>query len=328
MFLRAIAVLFFFSFFFSAEAQVLKSSSSTKKTLPYLGPGTDLLSPEEYIRVYSQYIRESIRWGFEPNKCEESSCERSLNYLFRSSGLFSYPVPSGADVYTWIHPKKIRECYASGGVVAQIERESTGALKKVFLVYSRSPRAAKRLKKVCKDKVLRLDRNPKTSLERVADIPVGYPHPLLCSGSQGLFVRELIYNRSSHSCVPMEYRDNSWNASHTLSLKRCSDTKDDFARAWSKNISPRDFAKKERIRQHNRLLRLAVKNGMSEQKAIEAVKKYFVPPIDNELVYTGMAMRNIEACNRLGIGSNWSGFKKERKKSIPRKIPGPVEEAK
>ena len=301
-----IAVLILFFFFLPAEGQV------QKKVLPYLGPGSDVLSPEEYIRVYSQYIRESIRWGFTPNKCEESSCERSLDYLFRTAGLFSYPVPSSEGLYTWIHPKKIRECYTSGGVVVQVEREPTGALKKVFMVYSRSPKAIIQLKRACKNKTLSLQRDEKTSLERVAGIPVGYPHPLLCSGSQGLFVRELIYNRSKTPCVPIEYRDNSWASGHSLSLTRCTQTKEDFARVWSKKMSSKEFAARERARQHSRLIRSAMQNGMSKQKAQETVKKYFVPPIDNELIYTGMAMRNIESCNRLGIGSSWQGYEKEK----------------
>ena len=277
-------------------------AAEKSKQLPFLGPGTDTLSPVEYLRTYRKYIRESILLGFPPDKCASGSCDQSLAMLFRMAGLFTYPIPSGADVKKWKSKQGNLECYSSGGVLAQIERNPTGkALKAASIVYSKSPQAVKKLWRSCRRTPLRLQKDKDTGLERLAGLPVGYPHPLLCSGSQGLIVRRISFSGTKLSCAPSEYKDNSWTAGHRLDQNRCQSTQSDLKLAWAGKISARQFAKKERVRQRASARAVAVAGGANGKKADQIVDRYFRGLLDHELTYVGMAMRSLEMCNRLGM---------------------------
>ncbi len=276
---------------------------SQKKAIPYLGPGLDKLSPQKYLEVYSKYIKESISLGFPPDRCSQGSCEQALSYLFRITGLFDYPVPPSGEIKSWISPKKTRECYTHAGIVAQIQREQGGALDKLVIVYAKSPKAIKRLVRTCRKRNLDLQKDRDTGLERLAGVPVGYPHPYLCPNSQGLYVRQLTFHKDRNACRPTNYSDNAWVNGYILNEDRCQATQNDLLLTWQGKIDARRFAEREQNRQYKRSISIAMDNGASKKEAKKMGKILFDSPMGFEVSYTGMAMRNLEACNRLGIGN-------------------------
>ena len=295
-----------------SKASGKAAQASQAVHLPYLGPGTDLLPPDEYLETYKRYIQESVRLGFPPDKCTGSTCEQSLAHLFRMAGLFYYPVPSGADVKVWKHKHSGRECYANGGVVAQVEREKGGALQAATIIYSKSPKAAKVIERACRTKLLEVKRDVATGLERVAGVPVGYPHPQLCPASQGLFVRSLNFNDSRTACRPTEFADNAWVSGMSLTEQRCRATQQDLKLAWQGKLSHVQFAQRERERQLQRAEARAMAKGASKKEAQKMVKRFFHGPLDHPVTYTGMAMRNLETCNLLAIGFDRESINRAR----------------
>jgi hypothetical protein len=292
--------------FFSA-GQGLASEKSPTETkgpvrLPYLGPGSDKLSPEEYVRTYSQYLKESILMGFPPRTCVENSCELGLAHLFSSSGLFTYPLPPGADIKAWKHAEGIRECYESGGTLAQVVREKGGAPLRAVVVFSKAPKAMRALALACRDRDLTVERHEATGLERVAGVPVGYPHPLLCPESQGLIVKRLELSGDRKDCRPMAFEDNSWSSQLRLSEASCAAGIEDLQLALQRKISPGEMAKRERERQKSRIVAVVQSKGASAKEAEAIWKKNYTGPIAHEVTLVGQAMRNIENCNQYQIG--------------------------
>ena len=272
--------------------------------LPYLGPGSDKLSPEEYMRTYSQYLKESILMGFPPRTCVENSCELGLAHLFSSSGLVTDPIPSGADIEVWKHSEGLRECYESGGTIAQVVREKGSAPLRAIVVFSKSPKAVKTLALACRDRDLTMERQEATGLERIAGVPVGYPHPLLCPESQGLIVKRLDLSGDRKECRPMGFEDNSWASQLRLSESSCAAGLNDLQLALQRKISPAEMAKRERERQKNRILTIVRAKGASQAEAEAIWKRNYTGPITHDVTVVGQAMRNIEYCNAFQIGQN------------------------
>lgn len=286
----------------AAETKSGKKAGTEKEALPFLGPGADKLSKDEYLRVYSQYIKESILMGFPPKICAESPCEQGLAQLFSGAGLFTYPIPSGGDVKTWKHSAGLLECYESGGTVAQVEREAGGALVRALAVLSKSPKAVAKVARACRQGPLQLERDAATGLERLAGVPVGYPHPLLCPESQGLIVRRLDFNKDRNACRPTNFQDNSWVSQLRLSNESCAATIADLKLALTKKIPPAEFAKRERERQRARVVGVVRERGGDAAAADAAWKEYYAGPVTHDVTMVGIAMRNVENCNQFHLG--------------------------
>lgn len=275
-----------------------------KTLLPYLGPGADKLSPEEYVKTYKDYIREAIQYGFPPDRCQGNRCDQGLDFMFRTAGLYAYPLPAGSDVKAWRHPEGIRECYESGGTVAQVERQKNGTLKSAVVVHARTPKAITKIGRACREQTLELNKDPKTGLERVAGVPAGYPHPYLCVESQGIVLRKLNFNLSQASdCHPVDFADNAWERQLRLSEGSCTETQSDLKQAWGGKISPNEFANRERARRKARVQEVVSANGGSAKDVERMLTQYYSGPIDHDLTLVGGAMRNLEYCNQLGLVS-------------------------
>ncbi|RYZ98528.1 MAG: hypothetical protein EOP11_20560, partial [Proteobacteria bacterium] len=89
-----------FSFSFSAlAAPPVKPAGKIEKALPYLGPGADKLSKEEYEKIYKNYIQTSLLLGYPLLRDSPEACAQALTATFRQAGMFGYPVPGeGAQV--------------------------------------------------------------------------------------------------------------------------------------------------------------------------------------------------------------------------------------
>lgn len=287
-------------FTFASEAKKA-ATPEVEAPLPYLGPGADLLPPEEYKRIYTTYIKEAIQYGFPPDRCEADRCTIGLDYLFRTSGLYGYPMPAGADVKLWRAKDGTIECFESGGTIAQIARDGVGTLLEAFVVHSRSPRAAQALARACRNQRFTLETQPATGLERVAGVPVGYPHPFLCIGSQGLTVRRLEFSGDRTACSPKFFGDHAWERKLRLDEPGCRAVQADLRQAWQRQIQPGEFAKRERKRRAARIDAMVKERGGSKAEAAKILDRYYTGPIDHDLTVVGMAMRNLEVCNQVGL---------------------------
>ena len=55
------------------------TAATEKKPLPYLGPGAEKLSKEEYERIYKNYIQTSILLGYPFFKEKAPPCDQALD---------------------------------------------------------------------------------------------------------------------------------------------------------------------------------------------------------------------------------------------------------
>lgn len=279
----------------SAQAAIARGE------LTYLGPGADVLSPEQYQKRYGDYIKEAIRVGFPPEKCEEGACELSIKELFRKSGLYDYPLPGTAgDVKVW--KNAVRECYRSGGAIAQVNRDGAKKLTFATVIFSKSPKAMPSLWRACQQTTLRVLSDAETGLEKLAGIPVGYPHPYLCAASQGLFIRSLNFADDRSVCRPVSFRDNAWSGGKNVSEDLCFATQQDVEYVWQNKLKPNDFVMRERKRTRERMRAKAKAHGTSRQEADQMFRTLYQGPLDNDFTYVGVAMRNLESCNQYIIG--------------------------
>ena len=282
------------------------TAATEKKPLPYLGPGAEKLSKEEYERIYKNYIQTSILLGYPFFKEKAPPCDQALGTIFRGAGLFGYPVPAEAQQVQrssrFIKGKRV-ETYEMAGLILQISRNAkSDALERLFLLNSSSPKATRRLSGFAKKEILELEKDPITGLERVRGIPVGYPHPFLTQDGQGLFVRDLRFNGKPDGCEPLGFQDNSWAAGFDLSEQRCTELQVDAEKVWSEQMSPSDFASRELDRMKERALKSARAGGTDEKEAKALIEKHFTRPFTNEINIVGSAMRNLAQCNLLALG--------------------------
>lgn len=282
-----------------------------KGQIPYLGPGADRMTPEKYEKHYGDYIKEAIRMGFPPSKCEDGACTQSLQQLFRRSGLFDYPVPPTAELKTW--KNAATECYMVGGVLAQVRRDRNKDLRSATVIFSKSPKAMPILFRACREKPLRTQQAEKSGLERIGGMPIGYPHPYLCSASQGLYVQSIDFLQEKGECRAVNYVDNSWSNGHNVNEKMCFETQKDVEFVWQNKLKPHDFVMRERKRTRTRLRAKAVAQGASRSDADLMIRKLYLGPLDHDFTYVGIAMRNLEACNQYVVGglSLYTKFKNE-----------------
>lgn len=274
-------------------------------SLPYLGPGADKMSAEDYQRVYKNYIQTSILLGYPFFKEKAPPCEQALTSIFRGAGLFGYPVPvdaQGVQRSTYSDKGRKIETYEIAGVIVQVARKSNGALEQLVLVNSSSTKATRRLSGYVKRELLHLDRDPVTGLERVRGIPVGYPHPFLTQDGQGLFVRVLRFNGNADSCQPLDFQDNTWVGGYDLSDARCTDLQTEAQKVWDQKESPDAFAVHELEHMKAEALKSAIANGKKEPEAKALIEKHFQPPFTSEINVVGSAMRNLAQCNLLALG--------------------------
>lgn len=294
----------FFSSSFAAEPKK-PARIADVESLPYLGPGADKMSAEDYRRVYKNYIQTSVLLGYSFFKEKAPACEQALSALFRSAGLFGYPVASDASVRRstkTIGARKV-ETYENGGFLVQVERTAkSGALERVILVNSSSTKALRRLAGFAKKEMLELAKDPATGLERVRGIPVGYPHPFLTQDGQGLYVKELRFNGKLEGCQPLDFQDNSWVGGFDLSETRCAELQADAEKVWNQAMTPAAFSDREIERMKAKALKAAMGQRTKEADAKILVEKHFVPPLTNEINIVGGAMRNLAQCNLLALG--------------------------
>ena len=284
-----------------------------EKPLPYLGPGLDKLSPEEYERIYKKYIQTSILLGYPLLQGSEEACAQAVNALFRQAGLFSYPVPGDA---SQIRKGSRRagastvETYELGGTLLQLQKNSTtNAPVRLFWINSGSPKATRRLAEIAKKELLTLEKDKVTGLERVKGVPVGYPHMFLGNEGQGLQVRLLSFNGKKDGCEPVEFLDNAWSGGFNLDEGRCEALQGDVERVWKQDLSTEQFFSRELDRAKAAAVKEAVARGTAPAEARKLVDKHFVPPFAAPINVVGTAMRNLAQCNLLALGRA-SGVKK------------------
>lgn|GEM_PF-5040319 len=283
-----------------------KKTAAKESAVPYLGPGSDKLSPEEYERVYKNYIQTSVLLGYPFLKESLPACDQALSTIFRSAGLFGYPVPPDAQRVQRstknIGAQKV-ETFESAGVIIQVARSAkTGGLEKLVLVNSASTNATRRLSGFAKSELLSLEKDPVTGLEKVRGIPVGFPHPFLGSEGQGLFVKVLQFNGKLEGCQPLDFVDNSWVGGFDLTDARCTELQASAEKVWNEQLSPDDFSKAELKRMKDIALKSALAKGTKEPEAGALIEKHFQPPFTNEINVVGSAMRNLAQCNLLALG--------------------------
>lgn len=275
-------------------------------SIPYLGPGSDKLSPEEYERIYRTYIQTSVLLGYPVGRETPAPCDQALNTLFRQVGMYGYPVPGDAQhvVRTSKVIKNVKaETYELGGILIQVQRDAkTSGLQKLLLVNSSSARATRRLSQSARAELIDLDRDKITGLERVKGIPVGYPHPLLSKEGQGLFVKQLRFNGKVDGCEPVEFNDNNWTAGFALSDERCQELRGDAEHVWKGELSTDDFYEREVKRMKERAQKAAMKDGMKEADAKALVEKHVTLPLASEINVVGSAMQNLAQCNLVALG--------------------------
>ncbi len=277
---------------------------AAEKSLPYLGPGAETLSKEEYERIYKSYIQSSVLLGYPFLQNYPQACDQALSATFRQAGMFGYPVPGDAAVLKTtktITGKKV-ESYELGGSLLQLSRAANGAPERLMWINSSSPKANRQLAQKMKSEVLTLEKDKVTGLERVKGLPVGLPHPYLNPNGQGLIVRILRFNGKIDGCAPIEFFDNAWTNGFDLSETRCQELQGDAQRVWTAEISPEAFRSRELERMKAKALAEARKNGASEQDAKKLVEKHFVPPFTSEINIVGAAMRNLAQCNMVALG--------------------------
>lgn len=290
-----------------------QSNPPAKNNLPYLGPGTDVMSPDEYQRVYKTYIQLSVLLGYPFFEKAGAPCEHDLRAIFRQAGFFSYPVPAEAQQ---IHRGKFQakgfqvEFYEMGGISIQVVRDQkSSALDRVILVNSSSPKATAKLLTALHHEILGLDRDPRTGLERVKGIPVGYPHPLLSPEGQGLYFKVLRFNGKLAACEPLDFLDNSWVGGFDLNGKTCEALQNSVNQVWAGKLSAHEFAADQVAQMKEHALQNALAKGISKENAQMIVDRNFVEPIVSEVNVIGNSMRNLAQCNALAIGASSNGGK-------------------
>lgn len=289
----------------AAEKPKAPATPSTP-AIPYLGPGADKMSAEEYERVYKNYIQTSILLGYPLIRDQRAPCDQALNAIFRQMGMFSYPVPGDAQQLVK-HTKTVKgfkvETYEMGGSLIQVLRDGKKeGLLKLILVNSASSRASRKLSQIARNDIIDLERDPKTGLERVKGVPVGFPHPFLSKEAQGLFVKTLRFNGKVDGCEPVEFLDNAWVGGFELSEARCVELQDDARKVWDARMSTEDFYKRELTRMRDKGVKEAMKGGLKEDEARELVNKHYTLPITSEISVVGSAMQNLAQCNLVALG--------------------------
>lgn len=280
---------------------------SKEKALPYLGPGSDKLSKEEYERIYKSYIQSSVLLGYPFLQNFPQACDQALDAVFRQAGMFDYPVPAdaaGVQRSTKVVAGKKLESYELGGSLLQVTRLPSGALERLIWINSSSPKANRQLAQKMKSEILTLEKDKVTGLERVKGIPVGLPHPYLNPTGQGLIVRILRFNGRLENCSPTEFFDNGWSSGFDLNQARCSEVQNDAEKVWTSAMSPEDFYQRELSRMKAKALEEAKKNGASEVDAKKLVEKHFVAPFISEINVVGSAMRSLAQCKLVALGGN------------------------
>lgn len=277
-----------------------------KPVIPYLGPGAESLSADEYERIYKNYIQTSVLLGYPFLQDRAQPCDHALNAIFRQVGMFGYPVPPEAQQVTRatrsVKGQKV-ETYEMAGVLVQVVREGkNNALDRVVLINSSSPKASRRLGQIVKQEVLSLEKDEVTGLERVKGIPVGYPHPFLSAEGQGLFVKQLEFNRKLEGCAPVAFTDNTWVASFDLNDSRCAELQGEVEQVWKEKIAPQEFAQRELKRLKDKSYANAVARGLKPEEAKALVEKHYTAPLTNEVNIVGQAMRSLAQCNMLALG--------------------------
>ncbi len=298
--------------FFGAFAADKNAQTLPAKALPYLGPGADRMSPEEYQKVYKDYIQQSITLGYPFVEGAKSPCEQSLTAIFRQVGMFGYPVPAKAQQIQRAK-KQLQgfqvELYEMAGVTIQLLREAkSGALDRLVLVNSTSTKASHALSQIAKFNILSVEKDKRTGLERLKGLPVGYPHPFLDTSAQGLYVRELKFNKSLDHCAPIAYTDNSWVGGFNLTDSICEETEKDVQGVWNNVIPPHTFADRERERMKVQMKKNAQSMGYTGETVDAMIARNFIEPYSNDVTVVGSAMKNIAECHQLAIGT--SGQKK------------------
>ncbi|MGZ3654983.1 MAG: hypothetical protein ACXVCI_04910 [Bdellovibrionota bacterium] len=282
-----------------------KRKPETPSSLPYLGPGANKMSAADYERVYKNYIQTSILLGYPFFKEKAPACDQALTTIFRGAGLFGYPVPADAQ-HVQRSTKTMGafkvETYELAGVILQLARTRAGAPDRLVMVNSSSTKATRRLSGFVKNELLTLDKDPKTGLERVHGIPVGYPHPYLTKDGQGLFVRVLRFTGKGDDCRPEDFEDNAWVGGFDLSSSRCTELQSDAEKVWNEQMTPDDFSRHELERMKAAALKSAIANGDSASDAKVLVEKHFTLPLTSEINIVGSAMRNLAQCNLLALG--------------------------
>lgn len=281
------------------------SAADAPKPVPYLGPGIDKLGKEEYERIYKNYIQATLLLGYPLLRGPAAPCEQALSAIFRQAGLHTYPVPGDAAQvvrHTASVGGKKLEVYILGGMLVQLVRNAAGVPERLFWLNSSSPMASRRLVTAARKEVLNLEKDPVTNLERVKGLPVGFPHQLLGSEGQGLFVRVLRFNGSKDSCEPLEFFDNAWSGGFDLSDQRCSELSGDAARVWDGALTTEAFYQRELQRSKDRAVAAARARGLKEDEARALANKHFVPPFTAEINVVGAAMRSLAQCNLVALG--------------------------
>lgn len=284
----------------------LAAPKAEKKALPYLGPGAEKLSAEEYQRIYKNYIQTSILLGYSVMEAPATACEQSLKAIFRGVGMYSYPVPKEAEQIrrTTREVKSSKaETYELSGVIVQVVRDAkTNALDNLILVNSSSPKAIRKLSQIVRTEILSVEKDPVTGLERVKGVPVGFPHPLLSKEGQGLFVQVLKFNKSVDHCEPLSFVDNTWVAGFDLSEPRCTQLQTEVMQVWQEKLSPDDLSARELTRMKDIALKNAIAQGTKESDAKKIIEQQFVAPFTSPVNIVGSAMRNLAQCNLLALG--------------------------
>lgn len=316
--------LLLFPLFLLAAEPAKKSFSKSQKTtavtvMPYLGPGTDKLSREDYERIYKNYIQTSILLGYPFLEKPPLPCDGALANIFRQIGLFTYPVPAEAEQVrksTKILKGKKVETYEMAGLIVQVVREEkSGALLRAIWINSSSPRATRKLSQIVRTDILEIQKDPITGLERVKGVPVGYPHSLLSTEGQGLYVKSLDFNGKLDACEPVNFSDNTWVAGFDLSDSRCEELRMETTQVWNEKLSPSDFAARELKRLKDKARKNALAKGIKEEEVNKMIGREFVPPFTNEINIVGSAMRGLAQCNLLAIGR--SAMPKNQDNSAP-----------
>ena len=285
----------------------LARAADKPTSIPYLGPGTDVMSKEEYQRVYKNYIQLSALLGYPFLEGNGPACDHDLRSIFRQSGFFGYPVPADAE-----EVKKAKfssgsyfvESYELGGISIQVLRDGkTKALDRLILVNAITPKAKRKLSQLLRKEILSLDRDTRTGLEKVAGLPVGFPHPLLTQESQGLYVKILKFNGKLDGCAPLAYLDNTWVGGFNITDTGCHELQDAVEQVWTGHLTAKNFAASEVQKMRDHAMKQAMSHGISEAEAAKIVAKNIVEPFTADVNVIGNAMRNLAQCNSLALGS-------------------------
>lgn len=274
-----------------------------KNVQPYLGPGADKLSSEEYLRVYRNYIQQSALLGYPFDKAELKPCDHALSSIFRQMGFYGYPVPRDArkvERGTFKKDGFAVEWYQLEGVSLQVARKG-GALDRLVLVNAATVPAGLKLRDLGRKNLLQLQREKATFLERVEGVPVGYPHAHLTNDSQGLFVKVLRFNGKLEACAPVEYIDNSWTDGFALTQSGCGEIQSDVERVWLDQLSHQDFYERSLDRLKRQAEAKALARGAKPEEAKATALAQFVGPTASAVSVVGVTMRNLSQCNQLAM---------------------------